>query len=259
MKWMLGLLLASALGMTSAMAESLPDLETFVEEFKEKRADIQTLQAHFRQHNFMPGERFTNEGELLYIRPRRLLFRYSDPPVTYAVDDTMVYEYDADLAQVQQMRLEDQPETEALFLGFESDLTRLREAYAISLFTPDEEECGSVGLRLEPEAAAGEDAPGLFEEAWLYLREEDYAPCRIHLVNPDGSQVLIEIDELQPNVKLVPRETSLWAPEGTRIVPEQGPVETAGPGGQWLLPVQIPPSMEREEEEEDANAEEENG
>ncbi|MFP4173747.1 MAG: LolA family protein, partial [Candidatus Hydrogenedentota bacterium] len=105
MKWMLGLLLASALGMTSVGAESPPDVEEFVEEFEEKRADIQTLQAHFRQHNFMPGERFSNEGELLYIRPRRLLFRYSDPPVTYAVDDTIVYEYDADLQQVQQMRL----------------------------------------------------------------------------------------------------------------------------------------------------------
>jgi len=255
MKWILGFLLASALGMTSVLAESLPDLEEFVEEFQEKRADVQTLEAQFRQHNFTAEDRFTNEGELLYIRPRRLLFRYTEPPVTYAVDDLMVYEYDADLAQVQQMRLEDHPETEALFLGFESDLTRLQEAYAVSLFTPDEDECGSIGLRLEPEVDA-EEAPGFFEEAWLYLREEDYIPCRIHLVNPDGSQVLIEIPDPEVNVKLTPRETSLWVPEDTRIVPEQGPVETAGAEGRWLLPVQIPPSMERTDNEEDANAEE---
>ncbi len=254
MKWMLGLLFASMLGMAAVSAESLPDFEEFVEEFREKRADIMTLQARFRQHNFTTADRFTNEGELLYIRPRRLLFRYSDPPVTYAVDDLMVYEHDADLAQVQQMRLEDHPETEALFLGFESDLTRLREAYAVSLFTPDEDECGSVGLRLEPEVDA-EEARGFFEEAWLYLRDEDYIPCRIHLINPDGSQVLIEIPDPEVNVKLTPRETSVWVPRGTRIVPEQGPVETAGAEGRWLLPAQIPPSMERVEDEDGAEGE----
>ena len=237
----LRLLLLLSLTVALGLAAADDELDQFLELYESERADVAVMEARFVQTSLAEGDRFVAGGSLLYVNPRRLMFRYDDPALVYLVDDLRVYEYDPELAQVQIMTLEDAPQTEALFLGFERDIDRLEEAYELSYFEPPEG--GSHGLRLVPRGA--EEA--YFAEVRVTFRDETLVPHLVHMLHDDGSEVFIEISESQINVPIEPRETQIWLPENTRIVDEDGPVETVGAGG-MAIPDPREPRLPEEDE-----------
>jgi outer membrane lipoprotein-sorting protein len=216
-----------------AAAQPLPSVEDFLKDFAAKRGDITALKADFVQENRTSGETDTVTGTIFYANPRRIIFRYPEQELTYVFDDLRVYEYDAGLQQVQMHELEDNPQTEALFLGFGEDVGRLQQAYRIALFQPKENECGDVGMTLRPKTERAED--GMFQEVRLYLRGENLLPCRVVIVNDEASTVTINVTNLRLNPPFQGLDTQVRVPEGTRIVREDQDFGTAGPEG-LLIP-----------------------
>ncbi|MBX7258130.1 MAG: outer membrane lipoprotein carrier protein LolA [Candidatus Hydrogenedentes bacterium] len=207
----------------------------FLAEFAEKREHIQGLTARFLQENVTEDETTPSTGEIVYAKPRRILFRYADPSVTYLIEGLRVYEYDEQLEQVQIFDLGDDPQAEALFLGFDSDTTRLKEAYEIALGEPEKPDCGKKGLeltpRLKPDAGQSDTVTPLFNKVRLTLREGDYLPCFIHVFNDDDSEVRISVSDISVNSTATPMPVELLLPEGTRIIENEESVKTVGPGG----------------------------
>jgi outer membrane lipoprotein-sorting protein len=212
-------------------AQPLPPLDEFMKDFDRKRGSIQSVRADFRQENITADESEVVTGTLFYGNPRRILFRYTKPALTYVFDDLRVYEYDAESEQVQSHDLSDDPQTEALFVGFGESPDRLREAYNIELFRPDVSECGAIGMVLKPK---GPEEEAAFKEIRLYLREEDYLPCRVQIQNDEESSVLIDVTQYRVNEPYKPEDTQVQVAEGTEIFQNDQYVETAGPGGMWL-------------------------
>jgi len=216
-----------------------PAVDEFFADFSAKRDHIDRLTARFVQETVTPDEVTRSVGNIVYEKPRRIMLQYLDPAITYLVDGTRVYQYNADLEQVQIYDLDDDPQLEALFLGFDSDASRLREAYTIGLFDPDPSTCGKQGLRLLPlqtRDASGEDQPAedvtpLFQEIALYLRAEDFLPCQIHVVNDAESEVEIAVADFKLNVDAGDAAAGIDLPAGTQIIENEELVETVGPGG----------------------------
>ena len=77
-----------------------PDFETFLERFTEKRTGIETLAAQFEQETILPDEVLFTEGEILFVAPRRILYRTADPQRVTLIDDDRVYEYEPEIRQV---------------------------------------------------------------------------------------------------------------------------------------------------------------
>lgn len=219
-----------ALAAVSA-AQPLPSLDEFLAEFSRKREQIQAVRADFQQENITADETETVSGSLFYANPRRIVFRYPKSQLAYVFNDVRVYEYDAEAKQVQIHDLADDPQTEALFVGFGESPQRLREAYDIELFRPDASECGAIGMTLRPKGGADDAA---FEWIRLYLREQDYLPCRVLIKNDEESTVVIDVAQYAVNPAYNPQESQLQAAEGTEVFQNDQYVETAGPGGLWL-------------------------
>jgi outer membrane lipoprotein-sorting protein len=231
-------MMLSPLLVVLAAIGATPAVDEFFAEFSAKRDHIERLEARFSQETVTPDEVTHSVGQIVYEKPRRILLRYRDPEVSYLVDGTRVYQYNADLAQVQIYDLDDDPQLEALFLGFDSDTSRLREAYTIGLFDPDASTCGKKGLRLLPlqtRDASGEDQPAddvspLFQQIVLYLRSEDFLPCRIQVVNDEESAVEISVTDFNLN-DTAAAAARIDLPEGTQVIENEALVETVGPGG----------------------------
>lgn len=206
-----------------------PSIDEFFAEFAKHRDRIAVLEARFVQRSITRDEAFTSEGTLVYARPKRIVFRYSDPEETYLVDTLRWYEYVAELKQLRIFQLEERPEAEALFLGFDTDSKRLQEAYHVELIEPGAEDIGAKVLVLRPKAAEADGA--YFERVTLYLREEDYLPYRVEIVNDAESQVIHEFRDFRVNPPLDPSQTQIALPEGTKIIEDDKFVEKVGPGG----------------------------
>jgi outer membrane lipoprotein-sorting protein len=225
------------LSLIIAVATAAPAEDDFFTDFEAKRDHIVRLQARFSQETVTPDEATLAVGIIVYEKPRRILLQYQDPAVTYLIDETRVYQYDVDLEQVQIYDLDDDPQLAALFLGFDSDTGRLREAYGVELFDPEPDECGSQGLRLTPkpaQAGAGEDSAPMFQQIGLHLRDGDYLPCRIHVVNDADSEVEISVSDFQVNDSAGDAAATIELPEGTQIIENELLVETLGPGGKRI-------------------------
>jgi outer membrane lipoprotein-sorting protein len=226
------------------------NLDAFFAEFAGKRDGIAALTARFHQENVTPDETSPSSGSIVYAKPRRIVFRYDDPQETYLIDGLRVYHYDAGYEQVQIFDLEDDPQAEALFLGFDQDAKRLKRAYTVSLSDPEKPNCGSRGLELAPkkkeQTSDAHDETPLFNRVWLTLRDADFLPCYIHVFNDDESEVRIEVSDVQVQSNLDPALTQLNLPEGTRIIENEKLVETVGPGGKRIpepvLPTTPPPA-----------------
>ncbi|GMV92363.1 MAG: hypothetical protein AMXMBFR82_21410 [Candidatus Hydrogenedentota bacterium] len=214
------------------------EVDEFFAEFEAKRDHIERLHARFSQETTTPDEQTRAVGYIVYEKPRRILLQYLEPAVTYLINETRVYQYDPELEQVQIYDLDDDPQLEALFLGFDSETDRLREAYTVELFEPDPSTCGDQALRLTPlpqsAGEAGEDVAPLFEQIALYLRADDYLPCRIHVINDEDSEVEISVAEFKVNDAAGDAAAQLVLPEGTQIIENEVLVETVGPGGVTL-------------------------
>lgn len=220
----------------AATAEPVQTVDEFFATFSKKRDTVQTLEASFTQENVTPEETKKTSGVVYYVKPRRIMFRYTDPQTTYLVDGQTVYQYETDLKQVQIIDLEDDPQTEAFFLGFDDNTDRLKEAYTITLFTPDVKSCGSKGLVLVPKPMA-EDLKRdqkYFEQVRIALDDARYLPCHIEIVNDKDSKVLITITGVKLNADSSMKDLKIKVPEGTAIIENDDLVETTGPDGAWL-------------------------
>lgn len=239
------------------LAAPAGDVDAFFREFAAKRDGIAALQAAFTQKTILPDETLEATGTILFVKPRRIVFRTDDPERVTLVDNDLGYEYDPEIRQLQIFNIEDNPRADIFFLGFTDDINRLREAYDLTLFDVENEPKGKRGIRIRPKADSGDEA--YFVEVNLYLRDQDFLPHRIHIQNDEAAQVVIEVAEPDTSARPEPRQTQLFVEGKTKIVENDRVREVVGPGGQWLPdaillppeppkanPAPAPPAAERE-------------
>jgi outer membrane lipoprotein-sorting protein len=201
------------------LAQPATDFDAFFEEFAQKRDAIGSVQADFEQIVETPDETYTKTGQIAYKDPRQLAFRYDDPAQTLIMIDRTIYDYDVEVRQLNVQEVEDLKEAEALFLAFENNPDRLRELYDITVENnPDTSraECASRAIILEPKAAEAE-APGMFERSVLYLREQDFLPCMIHVESQDTISYFY-IRNYRINETMDQGALSIVLPEGVSVV-----------------------------------------
>lgn len=218
----------------AAAAHPPMDVNAFLAEFSKHRNSIHTLQATFTQVNVTPEEKRKITGTITYMRPRRILFHYDRPRVSYLVDGQKVYQYDVKAKQIQMIDLENDPQTEAFFLGFDDNTERLKQAYSLSLFTPQTNACGDAGLQLIPKPTKGvglKRNDEYFEKVRICLDKDRYLPCQIEIVNDKNSKVLISVSNIKINAPNAPQNLTISVPEGTSIVQGDEMLPPAGPGG----------------------------
>lgn len=226
-----------AAGMTlawMAAPDGPPSFDAFFKEFAKKRDGIQVLEARFTQETVSPEETIEAGGSIVYVKPRRIVFRYDQPKEgpAYLIQDGKAYEFEADIRQLQIYDLQDSPQTEVFFLGFDQNTASLREHYDVSVFDSDDKPNGSKGILIRPKGK--EEEFGRFREVRLFLRDQDYLPYRIHIVNDDESKVHIAVSDIVVNGKLDLAKTQIALPAGTKIIENDALVETVGPGGKTV-------------------------
>ena len=221
------------LALAAASFFSAPEsVDDFFAEFAKRRAGIATLRANYTEQTITPEERFENEGTLTYAKPRRIVRRTAPPDnVVILIDDTRCYQYEPEIKQLVIYELNNDPRASLLFLGFDSDIAALRDAYDVSLFTVEEEASGKRGILIKPKP---DDKEAWFKEVNLYLDEQDYLPFRIRMVNEDSSQLIIEVKDIQKNPKLGPADTQAAIAEGTKVIQDDQVLETVGTGGKLV-------------------------
>jgi outer membrane lipoprotein-sorting protein len=240
MRW-LALILVLAAAPASAESGPAPSAEfdRFFADYAQKREGIHVLEARFEQKTIYPDEILTTEGDLIYARPRRIVFRTEDPERTTLVDGQRVYEYEPEIKQAAIYDIGDNPQADIFFFGFDNDTEALRKSYDVRLVTFPDETRGSKGLLIKPKPESAAEAR--FVEVTLYLRDADYLPYRIRIVNDEESQVIVDITGLEVNGKIDPARTQLPLAEGTRIIDNDVPIETVGAGGKRIPePAAIP-------------------
>jgi outer membrane lipoprotein-sorting protein len=208
------------------------DVDAFFKEFSAKRDGVVALDAAFTQKTMLPDEELTTKGSLTFIKPRRIIFHTDDPERTTLVDDRNGYEYDPEIKQLQIFDIEDNPQADIFFLGFNSNTEILRKAYDLTLFDITDDPRGKHGIRIKPKADSKEEA--YFIEVNLYLRDEDYLPYRIHIRNDEESQVFIEVEAIDKAFRPTPQLTQIFLPQDTKVVENDRVVETVGPGGKRM-------------------------
>ena len=226
------------LAVMSAVAQGPADFDAFFEEFAKKRDGMRVLQARFVQETVVPEETLKNEGAIVYVKPKRLVFRYDAPEPTYIIDGQEVYEYAPDLEQLQIYDLEDNPQTEAFFLGFDDDTNRLRKAYDIEVLDPQGEPEAAKAVVLRPKPA--ENGETYFEKVTLFLRGSDYVPYRIEIVNDAESRVTIRVKDIVINGPLAPGQAQVKLPKGTAIIRDERLVETVAQESKLLPDAPVP-------------------
>lgn len=247
------MLIAAVLSVLSVIPE-IP-LDGFLEEMVAARDQIEVLQADYVQVNRTDDDEFETTGVLLYAKPRRIVFRNDE--AVLLVDNLRIYDYEEELQQLQIWDQEDDPRAEALFLGFDSDLGRLKEAYELELFDAGDEEDAFVGLLLTPKPA-GQDEDPFFKRVRLYLRAGDYLPVKIQVINEDLTQVITVLKNIVINEPVAAELTQIVLPGGVKIVENDVPVATSPPDGMTLPEAIVPdlgPPQEREEQVEPQPAE----
>ncbi len=227
---MLAWLVAFALW-AKAQEEQEP-VTDFFKNFAESRNAIDLLEATFVQTTVTPDEIIVSEGQIVYVRPKRLIFRYDDPPLVYMIDALRAYEYDPELEQVQIFELEDRPESEAFYLGFENNAERLQEAYNVRFLPASDPSRHAVALEFEPKTDDEDEA--YFEKVILQLRRGDFLPAEIRIVNDEESHVEFRVSDFTINGQPDPQKTHMTLPEGTVIVDNDRYAGEVGPEGLQL-------------------------
>ena len=212
----------------NAEAEETPVAEFFAT-FAEGRNAIHLVEATFVQTTVTPDEIIVSEGQIVYVWPKRLIFIYNDPPLVYMIDSLRVYEYDPELEQIQIFDLEDRPESEAFYLGFENNVERLQEAYNVRLLPPSDPSRYAIALEFEPKT--DDETEAYFEKVTLQLRRGDFLPAEIRIVNDEESHVEFKMSDFTINGQLDPEKTHITLPEGTVIVDNDRYAGTVGPEG----------------------------
>lgn len=219
-------------------AQKDSDVAAFFDQFTANRNDIVQLEAKFVQTTVTPDETTTSTGAIIYARTgsssegvqgKRLVFRYDDPPLEYMIDGLTAYEYDPELKQIQIYELEDRPEAEAFYLGFDSNTDRLMQAYSVQLQPPAESNPGGTAVALVPKDPDSEDA--LFEMVVLQLRPSDLLPIQIHIINSSDSDTSYAVSDFEVSRDLDPSKITIHVPEGTAIVDQDEYAGEAPEGG----------------------------
>jgi outer membrane lipoprotein-sorting protein len=226
---------------TMLSAAEPESVDAFLEELSARRTAVRVVQARLERENVTTDGVFEAQGTVLFVHPRRIVFRYDESAETdVLIDGLRLYRYDRDMEQLQIDDLEDDPATEAFYLGFAKDFKRLREAFDVALFIPEIKEGAVKGLLLRPKKVESEDESDLpgpaaaFEEVYLYLREPDYLPTRVIVVNDANSRVEIRLSHYRVNEAVDTAQTQFRIPEGTVIIENQETFEEAPAGGLFL-------------------------
>lgn len=225
---------ALTMALLLAQAETTEaSFEKFFESFREQRDGVRVLRASFVQKTVTEDEVITSRGIISYAHPKRLMFRYSDEPLVYAMDGNRIYEYDGEIEQLQIFELEDRPETGLMFLGFENNVDELQEAFNVHVSTPDDSKRTTV--KLTPKDPDSEDV--YFMSVTLHLREGDYLPVEIEIESDEESRVYITLEDMVVNGTLSEDDTQIFLPEGTDILENDTYIERVGPEGRRLPPL----------------------
>ena len=198
-------------------------VEDFFRAFKEKRDGIGSLHATFVQKTFLPQEVITTEGILHYSKPRRILFSTEEPERSILVDGRRGYESEAEIKQMTIFDIEDHPRANIFFLGFDDDTEALKTAYQLTLIESDDER-GKQGIKITPRPDSEEAV--YFVEANLYLRDEDYLPYRIHIVNDEESQLFIDVSDIVKKAEEDLAGARIHIPQGVKIVENDRVIDT---------------------------------
>jgi outer membrane lipoprotein-sorting protein len=229
-----------------AAADPQSAFDAFFSEFAQKRDAVHVLEARFTQENITAEETVPSEGSLVYVKPRRIVFRYERPDkgVTYLIDNHKAYEFEPDIKQLQVFDLEEKTQTEIFFLGFDDNTVALRRDYDVALFNVKEAGLAPSGILIKPKAKDGaSDEKNHFLEIRLFLRENDFLPARIHIVNDEESKVVISVADYKINQKIFPANAQLTLPEGTDVFENDQKVKEVGPGGEKTPP--LSPELEK--------------
>ena len=226
---MLAYVLVAALCANEAGGDE--SLEAFFSAFAESRNAIERLDARFVQTTITPDESIMSEGSITYARPKRLIFRYDDPPIVYMIDALNAYEFDPELEQVQIFQLEDRPESEAYYLGFENNADQLQDAYTVRILPAEDSDSDARALEITPKE---NDEEAFFEKVTLQLRDDDYLPIAIRIDNDAESHVQFTVTDFRVNEPADTETTHINLPEGTVIVQNDVYEGTVGPDGLQL-------------------------
>ena len=218
----------------TAPEELSPALDAFLDELAQRRAGIQTVRAVYQEENFLPDETFTTAGKILYIKPGRIVRHTQDPRSTILVDRRTGYLYEPDLAQLQIFQIEEDPQSDVLFFGFDEDARRLLEAYDLRLLQRD----GQRGLLITPKFNPYRDP--LFEELSILFAGEYLLPASIEVVNDDGSKTVYRVSDYAVNIPLDPAESQIQLAEGTTIIENNQLREKVGSGGMQVPEPLVP-------------------
>jgi outer membrane lipoprotein-sorting protein len=146
------------------------------------------------------------------------------------IDGLRVYEYDPDIAQIQIYDLEDRPESEAFYLGFETNAGRLQEAYDVRLMPPDDAQRHALEIEFKPKPKADGEEP-YFERVVIQLSKGDLLPSTILIVNDEESSTSFVVSNYSLNAALPEGLSHVVVPEGTTVVENESYAGEAGPGG----------------------------
>ncbi len=226
-------------------------VDRFFAEFVAKRDTIRSLEAGFSQINALPEEESKTTGRLTYVQPRRIIFRYEGDEAgsVFMVDGGRVFEYQADLEQLEIRDLSDDPQSEVFFLGFDANTDALKEGFDIAVRDVDPAECpaeargASKSVTLIPKPRP--EAPAPFREVTLYVREQDYLPVFIHVINDAESQVRIAVGPFEINPELADGADRIALPEGVKVFENDQLKLTVGPNG-TSVPLDIPEETSEE-------------
>ncbi len=226
MAWVL--VLASFIGQTG-VGEVSPQLETFARQ----RDEIRTLQAQFTQETITPDETIESSGTVVYVNPKRIIFRYDDLNLEYMIDARNAYEYDAELEQVLIYDIAGRPEAAAFFMGFENNADELQKAYHVRVLPARDTKTHAFALELIPRAAMDSDDPPLFERVLLQISRDDYLPTEIDITNDADSSVTFHVQNFMLNQTLPQEVSSLFVPAGTDVVINDDIADPVEDGGRY--------------------------
>ncbi len=229
------MMLAAALIWIGAAAGQTPSAGEFLSDFTKQRDSMESMRADFVQTTANPDETEVSKGTLVYTRPKRLIFRYEAPVLAYMIDGLRVYEYNPDSAQIDIFDLEDRPESEAFYLGFESNVARLQEAYVITVAPPDNPDTHAIAVEFTPRPHEDSGDEPFFKRVRLQLRKKDLLPTDILIVNDEESQTSFAISNFAINETLPEGLSHVRVPEGTAII-ENDTYSGEAPAGGSLFP-----------------------
>ena len=110
---------------------------------------------------------------------------------------------------------------------------------------------GMQGIKIKPRPDSDDEV--YFMEVNLFLRDEDYLPYQIHIVNDTESEVFIDIDEIIPQAGQDLDTARILVPPGVKIIENDDVVATVEKE-QYFPPTTADPQIqERELPEEDLN------